>query len=58
MSSAATEYRPKGGMCMRCVRLHDDCHALPFASMPPIGEYRDEETVVRIVRCTDFERAK
>lgn len=54
-----TQYRPKGGMCMKCIRLHQDCSELPFASMPPIGEYRDEGgLVVRIVRCTEFERAR
>lgn len=55
--TAPAEFRPKGGMCMKCIRLHQDCSALPFHSMPPIGAYQDEGKVV-IVRCTEFERAR
>lgn len=41
-------YQPKGGMCLSCIALYDNCESLPFEAMPQIGRYDN----VIIVKCT------
>lgn len=48
----ARDFQPKGGMCAKCEKRHDDCSGLDFESMPIISI--DLETI--IVRCTEFKR--
>lgn len=43
-------YYPKAGRCRGCAKLHDNCSALPFETMPV--HRRDGQDVVVI--CTDF----
>ena len=42
-------YQPKGGACMSCEKLHADCSALDFKSMPVISATAG----VKIVKCTE-----
>lgn len=52
----AIEHQPKGGLCMVCAKRCNDCSALPFALMPPLGAYQENGVIVTIVRCTEFAR--
>lgn len=46
-------YYPKAGRCRGCAKLHDDCSALPFETMPV--HRRDGQHVVVI--CTEYRQA-
>lgn len=43
-------FYPKAGRCRGCEKLHDDCSALPFNTMP-IHRQDAQDTVVI---CTEF----
>lgn len=45
-----SSYHPKAGRCRGCAKLHADCSALPFETMPV--HRRDGQDVVVI--CTEF----
>ena len=44
---------PKGGMCMACKHLKEDCSKLPFDKMPAHAQDKDGNI---IVICTSFIR--
>ena len=46
-------HRPKGSMCIQCIRKSDNCSALDFKHMPVIGKDRDGTV---IVRCTEYDK--
>lgn len=45
-------FYPKAGRCRGCEKLHDDCSALPFHTMP-IHRQDAQDTVVI---CTEFKQ--
>ncbi|MGL5487848.1 MAG: hypothetical protein ACRDC6_16405 [Shewanella sp.] len=47
-----TTYQPKGGMCAKCIRKHEDCSKLDFSKMKQIQ--RTLNTV--IVKCDKYQR--
>ncbi|MCC3679187.1 hypothetical protein LLE81_00050 [Staphylococcus epidermidis] len=48
-----SNYYPKAGRCRGCAKLHADCSALPFETMPV--HRRDGQDVVVI--CTEYRQA-
>jgi hypothetical protein len=51
---------PKGGMCINCKNVNNNCANLDFSSMPTIDtNYLDQsKTLVHRVRCSEFIRKK
>ncbi len=35
-------YQPKGGMCLSCIALYDNCKSLPFEAMPQLSLERED----------------
>lgn len=47
------QYQPKGGMCVTCKKLFNNCSKLHFENMPVISTTADGQV---IVRCTAHSR--
>jgi len=47
-------YQPKGGMCVSCENIKNDCSKLDFASMRVI----ENSSEIKIVKCSQFTRYK
>tara|TARA_Y100001937_G_scaffold111527_1_gene158222 strand:- start:78 stop:293 length:216 start_codon:yes stop_codon:yes gene_type:complete len=43
-------YYPKSGRCRACVKLHDDCSALPFHTMP----IHSQDGTDAVVICSEY----
>ena len=51
-NTESRSHQPKGGMCVGCVKRHDDCSNLPFEKMKVIETLKNG---VKVVRCSEYE---
>lgn len=50
------KFQPKGGMCAVCADKNKCCDHLTFFDMPVIGNYREDDQSIMIVRCLGFKQ--
>jgi hypothetical protein len=55
------KFQPKGGMCVKCRFMNEDCSQLPFHTYPPAMSAEERKRAVYrlepiIVICKEFQR--